>query len=213
MKLRGLTLDKEVVYFDIKDVPVILNDNMVVLTKRKNSPILIAQSIMRGSDDGKVFESDFVFSDSQHGVVGFVVYKDGFYIYSNQANTLIPIRNTDGLRFVENTQMYKVSELEPYRSRIRFGSGNRRFYLNRIIYYKDDEMFITIKPSGSTITLESLKYCTGVNAEGLELVYDQVLESGKVIMNDYHPMLLKSDGTIRELEVSDYGNLGAAWNT
>ena len=213
MKLRGLTLDREIIYFDVTDVPVMLNDNMVILAKRKNSPIIVAQSVSRGSDDGKIFETDFVFSDSQPGVIGFVVYTDGFYIWSNQEDVLIPIRNTDGLRFVSNTQMHRVSEMLSRRSRIRFGSGSRRFYMDRIIYYKDDELFITIKSSGPPITLNSLRYGTGVNADVHELMYGQVLECGKIIMRDYHPMVELYDGNVRELEVSDYDYLGVAGNS
>lgn len=204
MKLRGLTLDRNVVCFNLSDVPVIINDSMLVLAKRKNSPILLSQSIARGSDDGKFFETDFVMSDSRHGVVGFVVYKDGFYIWDSQENILIPLRNTDGLRFIPNTQMHRVKEMEPFRSKIRFGSEGRRFGIDRIIYYSGSEIFITIKPSGPPIYMSSLKYGTGINVENKELLFGQVVDAGIIVMHDNHPMLKVSGGEIRELEVSDY---------
>lgn len=204
MKLRALTLARDVVEFSASDVPIAINDSMLVLARRPNSPILLTKSVVRGLDDGSLFETDFVLSDSRHGVVGFVIYKDGFYIWDAQTDVVIPLRNTDGLRFIPNTQMHRVREMEPLRSKIRFGSEGRRFSMDRIIYYKDNELFITVKPSGPPITFGSLKYGTGVNVEDKELLYGQVVESGKVVLHNYHPMLQMPGGRLRELEESDY---------
>ena len=208
MKLRGITLDHEVVYFDISDVPVILNENMIVLTRREGSPIILAQSIARGTDNYEFFETDFVFKDGQIGVVGFVVYVDGFYIWSSQDGSVMPIRNIDGYRFVPNTQMHRISEMNEVRSKIRFGCGGRRFPIDRIIYYRDGELFITIKPCGTVIRLDSINPCTGLNTDRQELMFGQVRPSGKVVLRDYHPMLELTDGTLRDLEESDYDELG-----
>lgn len=204
MKLRALTIGRDVVTFSVADVPVAINDTMIVLARKKNSPILLTQSVARGVDSGEFYETDFVLSDDRHGVLGFVVYKDGFYIWDSQEDILIPLRNTDGLRFIPNTQMHRVREMEKYRSKIRFGSGGRRFSMDRIIYYKGDEVFITVKPSGPPINLSSLKYGTGINSDNRELLFGQVIEAGKIVMHDYHPMLQLPGGKLRELEVSDY---------
>lgn len=213
MKLRGITLNREVLYFDMSDVPVILNDNVIVLARRENSPMLLAQSIARGTDDCELFETDFVFKDGQHGIVGFVVYIDGFYIWSSQEGTLIPLRDTTGYRFIPNTQMHRVQEMSKIRSKMRFGCGGRRFGIDRIIYYKNNELFITIKPSGTMIRLDSIGCCTGINTDKLELMFGQVIPTGRVVLEDYHPMLELHDGTVRELEESDYDELGVAGNT
>lgn len=204
MRLRALTLDRNIFEFSLSDVPVAINDTMLILANRNNSPILIAQSVVRGSDDGELFETDFVLSDSRHGVLGFVVYSDGFYIWDSQENIMIPLRNTDGLKFIPNTQMHRLKEMGKYRSKIRFGSDYRRFGIDRIVYFKEDELYITIKPSGPPISISSLKFGTGVISGNRELLYGQVTETGKIVMKNYHPMLKLPGGKVRELEVSDY---------
>lgn len=203
MRLRALTLNREMVYFDIKDVPILINDTMFILASKENSPILLCKSITRGLDNLDIFETDFVMSIDDKKVLGFIVYSDGFYIWHTNG-TLEPLRDIKKYEFYPNEQMYLVREMESSRSRIRFGVGTRRFGIDRIIYYDGDEIYISIKQSGPSINRNSVNYGTGVNTDVKELLYGQVLNNGEVVMNNYHPMLKLKDGTIRELEVSDY---------
>lgn len=212
MRLRGITYNKSTVEFQVSDVPIFINSQSVILARKNNSPILRAQSIARGDDDGVLFETDFVIDKSSSKVIGMVVYTDGFYIWNPQDNTLIPIRSIDGLEFIPNTQMHRVMEMAPYRSRIRFGSGDRRFNLDKLIYYKGEELFITIRASGRPIRLDSICYGTGINSDNIELLYGQVIPNGLIILKDYHPMLQLPDGSVRELEESDYDELGITRN-
>lgn len=208
MKLRGISNDRKPVYFDIKDVPVLLNDSTVVLTKRFNSPQIIAKSIMRGTDDNLLFESDFVMSITDRRLVGFVVYDDGFYIWDTMNDTLIPLRSVKDYVFVPNTQMYRLTDISGYRSRIRFKCGKRSFDIKRIIYSKGDELFITIMPSGSPIYISDTNFGTGIYVKNIEVGYGQYVKYGTVVLHDYHPMLKLFDGTYKELEEEDYEELG-----
>ena len=209
MRLRGLTLEKDIVYFEVQDVPILLNDKMIALFRRPGSPIIMEQSISRGPDDGEFYETDFVFAEGRTGVVGYVVYTDGFYVWCPDDDSLMPIRSTEGLRFVPNTQMYRLRDMEDKRSRIRFGYERRRFAIERIIYYKDNELYITVRPSGSPIIISGIKVGSGVCRDGLELLYDEVLDIGKVVMHEYRPALQLPDGTIKELEgCEDVGSTG-----
>lgn len=213
MRLRGITTKRNTIEFGINDVPVILNEKFMVLANRKKSPIILTKSVARGDDSGVLFETDFVIHRADSKVSGLVVYNDGFYIWNVQTMALIPIRDVEEFEFVPNTQLYKVDELSAYRSKIRFGSAERRFNLEKVIYFRGEELFITIKPSGKAIRLDSVLNGTGVNVERQELLYGQIVPNGKVIMYQYHPMLQLFDGTVRELEESDYDELGAAWHT
>lgn len=213
MRLRGITYQKSTVEFQVSDVPIFINSQSVILARKKNSPILRAQSIARGDDTGTLFETDFVLDKKTSKVIGMVVYTDGFYIWNHQDDALIPIRSVEGLEFVPNTQMHRVAEMATCRSRIRFGCGDRRFNLDKLIYYKGEELFITIKASGRPIRLDSICYGTGVNVDKLELMYGQVIPNGLIVLKDFHPMLQLPDGSIRELEESDYDELGTTRNT
>ena len=203
MRLRALSTNRNIVYFNIKDVPILINDNMFILSAKNNSPILLFKSVARGLDDKDIFETDFVMSAETTRVVGFVIYIDGFYIWHTDG-TVEPLRDIDRYMFYPNEQMYLVKEMESYRSRIRFGSGSRRFGIDRIIYYNEDEMYVSIKQSGPPVNRHFVKYGTGVNIESKELLFGQVTSTGEIVLNKYHPMLKQADGTIRELEESDY---------
>lgn len=208
MRLRGLTPTKKPVYFDINDIPVCINDSMTILAKRKNSPQMLTKSIMRGSDDGMFYESDFVISKEKNGFVGFVVYTDGFYIWNANEESMIPLRSVEGYSFVSNTQMHRIEEINKRRGRLRFKCNKVAFGIDRIIYYKDREMFITIKPMGQTIIIDEVNFGTGIYTNGIELAYGQVINDGMIIMNQYHPMLKLASGVCRELEDSDYEQVG-----
>lgn len=213
MKLRGITYNRSAFEFGIEDVPVFINSQAVILARRYNSPILYAQSIARGDDAGLLFETDFVLDRHTSKFLGMVVYTDGFYIWSPLDYSLVPIRETDSYEFVPNTQMHKVRDMQGVRGRIRFGCATRRFNLDKIIYYKDEELLITIKPSGNAIRLDSVLYGTGLNSDKLELLYGQVIPNGLVVMHEYHPMLKLPNGNIRELEEMDYDDLGSSRNS
>lgn len=207
MKLRGLTPNRKPVYFCIDDVPVCINDSMTILARKPNSPLIISKSIMRGDDSGDFFESDFVIG-SMGKFIGFVIYTDGFYIWNVFADKIIPIRKTDNYSFVQNTQMYKLDDINQRRGKLRFKCNRYSFDINKIIYYKKSEMFITVKPSGTPIILGQINFGTGIFVDNIEIHYGQVLNDGIVVLNNYHPMLKLPGGKCRELEDSDYDKVG-----
>lgn len=209
MRLRGLTPTKKSVYFNISDVPICINDSMTILAKQKKSSQILTKSIMRGTDDGLFYESDFVMSKDKNGCVGFIVYIDGFYIWDANNNKLTPLRSTEGYSFVSNTQMYRIDEINKVRGKLRFKCGKVAFGIDRIIYYKDEEMFITVKSIGQPIITEEINFGTGIYIDGnIELSYGQIVNDGMVVMKKYHPMLQLANGEYRELEDSDYDKVG-----
>lgn len=208
MKLRGLTLNRKVVFFSVDDVPVCINDSMTILARKPNSPLIITKTIVRGDDNGDFFESDFVMGGDKAGFTGFVIYTDGFYIWHVAEDKLEPLRSTDRYAFVQNTQMYRLDEINKRRSKIRFRCNRYSFDISKIIYYKNSEMFITVRPSGTPIILGQINFGTGIFVGNAEIHYGQVLNDGIVVMNDYHPMLQMTDGNCRELEDSDYDKMG-----
>ena len=208
MRLRGLTPSRKAVQFSIDDVPVCINDSMTILARKPGSPLIITKSIVRGDDNGTFYESDFVMGGERASFIGFVVYIDGFYIWHVLEDKFIPLRSTDGYTFVANTQMYRLDDINKRRGKLRFKCNKYSFDINKIIYFRDSEMFITVKPTGAPIILGQINFGTGIFVENIEIHYGQVLNDGIVVMKDFHPMLKLTDGEYRELEDSDYDKVG-----
>lgn len=204
MILRAQTLQNKTVYFGVEDAPVCINNRQTILCNKPNSPILLTKTIVRGVFPKEFFEFDFVCRKSDTKFIGYVVYTDGFYIWSPKTQELTPIRDTSDLLFVENTRTYRIDEINALRSSIRFSTGDRLFRLSRIMYSDRKNVYVELKGSTGPVDINSIKMCTGVGKGRNELSYGQYLKDGVIELHDYHPMVLLADGTYRELESEDY---------
>lgn len=203
MILRAQTTSGKLIYFGLEDAPVCINDKQSILCNRPNSPIILSQTIARGLDDKSMFEYDFVMSVTG-SFVGFVVYRDGFYVWNGKTNILTTIRNTDNYKFVQNTPHYKTHEASKLASAIRFSNGSRLFRLNRIMYSDKENIYVELKGCTGPVNLTTMRLCTGVGNNRNELAFGDFLEDGEVVLHNYHPMVKLADGTFRELESKDY---------
>lgn len=208
MKLRGITTKHKPVLFSIEDIPVSINTKLLATIGKENSPLIIQNSVMRGTDDGLFFESDFVSRKEDLKFVGYVIYRDGFYIWYPKTDTYEPLRNVDKYVFTENLQMHRVKDIQDRKSTIRFMASNRLFAFERVMYGKGQELFIDLKESMKPIYFDDIKMCTGCIKDSYELVFGQTVSDGVIELHDFHPMVRKYNGEFRELEESDYGKLG-----
>ena len=203
MIFRAVTIQGKLHYFDIADAPVSINDKYSIFIRKFGSPIVYTKSIVRGTDDKKFCETDFVMN-LDNKFIGYVIYIDGFYVY--HAKTGVKERITDSSKyiFVSNTMRYRIDELSEIRSPINFVCDNRMFKLSRIMYANEDELFIDLKQTRKPTYIDEVKLCTGIMTEEGELYFGQVLEQGIVVMYNNQPMLKQFNGICRELEMRDY---------
>ena len=209
MIFRAMTIDNKPFYFDVTDVPTDINSKYTILVRRPGTPLLYTRSIVRGPDSKEFFESDFVLQKEDNRFIGYVVYIDGFYIWSAKDKSITPLRDSSKYTFAFNIMLYKISDLYSVRSPINFIHDGRMFKLGRIMYGNDRELFIDLKSSRKPALLEEVRLCTGVGRDGVEFYYGQCLDDGVIVYNDYHPMVqMFGDNTYRELESKDYDKLG-----
>ena len=210
MRLRAITVEGKFYYFDFKDCPVDINGKLTVLINKPNSPLLLSRTISRGTAvevDGEwveVFETDFVSLKPSLKFLGFVIYKDGFCIYNRHTGDMTPLRNVENYIIGQNLLQYKLDEIKGIRSCIRLHYNGLLFRLNRIMFAKDNELFIDLKSSRMHIKLDEVNMCTGIERGKTEVYYGQALGSAIVELHDFHPMLKLSDGSYREITEEDF---------
>ena len=211
MRFRAVTHDHKLIYFGVEDAPVAINDKSSILVNRKNSPMILSKSIVRGTDDG-VFESDFVTWKKDMTLVGFVVYRDGFYVWDYKRDNYIPLRDTSAFIFTENMRLYRMDDINNMRVPIRFYGGGRTFRLNRIMYSKDNMLFVEVRNNRGGVNIKDVKLCTGLEFGHTELYFGQSVNDGTIVLHDYHPMVETFNGEYREVEDSDYVNVCTSGN-
>lgn len=204
MRLRAITKKREKYYFDIKDCPVFINDKTVALMNKKNSPLLLANSIARGLDDEDVFEFDYVMDKKERRFLGYIVYTNEFCIYHIEKKTLTPMRDINQYFILSNTVLSDVDELEQVRSQLRFKCDNNSFGFKRLIYFHGNRLYTDIKHLNNFVEMDKVSFLTGLTKGKVELPYGKKLSDGEIVLNDFHPMVRKHDGTFRELEDKDY---------
>lgn len=73
--------DNEVLsYFGLEDSPVHLWDNTCALISKNNSNTFRADTVMRGTDDGTIWEGDYVYSKDTDEYLGLVVFNEGWKV-------------------------------------------------------------------------------------------------------------------------------------
>lgn len=188
MNLRAISTSGKIVYFDISDFPVYINDRLVLLLNRKYSDILDAKTISRGymSDDGSsMYEFDFVVNES-FNIIGRVVYTDHFAIYAD--GNLLEFSDLENYKICQNYKTRIVDELNSVRSPIKFCANGKPYFLKRLMYGNGDRLYLSLKES-IKFDSNSLRLSTNIkaNEDGDEYWFDQYTEYGKVVINNFIP--------------------------
>lgn len=76
MRLKGFSLTGSRVEFGVGDCPIVVADNQLALAGVENSDLLQLDTVVRGNDEGTLFEGDKVLRDGVQ--IGIVVYSKGF---------------------------------------------------------------------------------------------------------------------------------------
>lgn len=84
MNLRGVTVLGEVITFTLTDCPVVVSNCQVALFGKQWSPILDLRTITRGVNG--VYEGDIVVDEHTKKEIGYIVFSEGFCIYTLEGN-------------------------------------------------------------------------------------------------------------------------------
>lgn len=203
MIFRAVTVENKPFYFNITDAPVSINDKLSILIRRPGTPLLYSKSIMRGVKSKEFFESDFVLS-KENKFLGYVIYKDGFYVYNANTNLCDRIIDSTKYIFAANIMQYRIGNIANERSPINFVHEGRQFKLNRIMFADDKELYIDLKQTRRPAILDEIKICTGQDCNGVEFYFGQSLKDGVVELYNNQPMIRMFNNEFREIEKGDY---------
>ena len=148
MYLRALTINKEFIEFDVKDVPVGINDRMSILTNSKNSEIIYTNSISRCENN--IHEFDYCL-DSHMNKLGYVIYVDNKF----RLNTGDSFEEVN--LFKDNCNIQSINVLHTESDPIMVGDDNVSFNIRSILMLKDDKVYYGRISANTFVYLKDLK--------------------------------------------------------
>lgn len=205
MRMRGTTKTGEKYYFSMSDCPVCINDRVVALVARSNSPLLLLSSIVRGLDDEDVFEYDYVSDRRTKRFIGHVVYIDGFYVFNPKTKECIPMWELEEFDVHSNNPKATIPYIEEIRYSIKFISNGNVFDFRRCVYFSGDSIFTDLSKLTRAANRNDISFLTGLNDNGKFLPFDKMVSDGIVTLHDYRPMVKLHNGEYREVCDEDYG--------
>lgn len=200
MRFRGVTLDGEFYEFTLTDCPIQLNDKMMALSNKPKSPLLLSKSLARMTDEGDLAEFDIVYDSSSYKALGFIVYRNEFGIYDHRTDTFTRLRdvNTE-FGVLKNRITNYIGSLKGKMQQIRWKSGNVVFSVYEMLRIVNGSIHVTTKLT-KPIDASSIRLCTGLRKDKMDLCYGDILHDGIIVLHDYHPMIKIGENEFRDFE-------------
>lgn len=96
-KLRALSLKGEPVLFDVTDIPVKISETTFVLAAKPDTPIMWANTISRGTEDGSFFEGDVV---KYNDICYRIIFNRGFKAVTAEKEEVRYLREIQGAEVI-----------------------------------------------------------------------------------------------------------------
>ena len=149
-----------IVYFGIEDGPVSINDKQTILMNRKDSPIIITKSIMRGTDSESLFESDFIINKINMLMIGYVVYTSRFCVWDIKREIVVPLSELPPYFNTGNKTMHRISDVIEKGSSLQFYGDGSFFRIKRVMYAEPDRIWVNLK-TNEGLPISHVSYCSG----------------------------------------------------
>ena len=201
MRLRGISTQNQFVYFGIEDGPVSINDKQTILMNRKDSPIIITKSIMRGTDSESLFESDFIINKINMLMIGYVVYTSRFCVWDIKREIVVPLSELPPYFNTGNKTMHRISDVIEKGSSLQFYGDGSFFRIKRVMYAEPDRIWVNLK-TNEGLPISHVSYCSGyIDENGNNLYFGQEYKGGIVTLRDTDTVVEYPDRTYKILEV------------
>lgn len=198
MLIRGTTVDMKPYIFTIDDIPIKITEESVALVGKKGTPLLIANTIVRGLDDGSVFEGDLVL-DKSLNYLGTVIYRKGFMMYSPKEKGLVSLPDKSEVVF-ESDLRVKLEGVEGFSVEPVMWVYNEQVVLIRHIVIGANGKICTTANMNRKVSTRKFKLYTGINVDGRHLCYGDTYLGGIIELHNYKPMIRKLNNEYIEIE-------------
>ena len=175
LSLKALDRNGREYVFNICDIPVMIDDSQFVLMAKPGSPILIADTVVAGSDIPGVYEGTLI--EDSEGASHLVSFKRGFAAMGS------------------NSGVHKLSELGPFKVIGQKDTASISLCRQRILYRYNELQFQfkdfvgivrgvpVIKESYTAIDLRRLQQYAGLTYNGKSVFLGDIIDGCKVIMH------------------------------
>lgn len=147
MKLKMLSINKELLDFTIADCPVALTKDIVILAGRHESSLCINDLILRESDSG-ILEYSYVF-DKDNKMIGYVIYKNGFKLINHKTFEISELQ--EGYTYMVNTCVPIIKTVQPYVDILQFKSKEHEFTYREILAILPGDRLVIHRRAGKVI--------------------------------------------------------------
>lgn len=189
MLLRGTTVDMKACLFQLEDIPVKVNQEFVALLARKGSSLIIADSIVRGCEDGGYFEGDMVL-DKEFSFVGTVVYNKGFMLYDIKDKVLKPMPDLNTVNIEEDLRvnLNLAKECKQYRTNVTWVFDDTRVDISNIVTGKNGKIVVTNYKS-RYLSIKKFRLFTGIVIDDNMICFGDTINGGTVVLHNGVPMI------------------------
>lgn len=187
MLLKAVTVESKPLLFGIEDVPVRLNKELIVLSARKGSPLLMRNTIVRGDSSIDIFEGDYAMKDGTN-YIGKVIYDKGFKLLNKELQLEeLPMEN---VKYVHN--LYPSIEARDVDIKWCY---NDSFVTVDDIVVKDGGKIILAGRYGKHVKVADLRLFTGLYINEKPLCFGDTHKAGVVVVKNGNICVQRLDGT------------------
>lgn len=198
MRFRGITLTGEPYEFVLADCPIQLNDKMIALSNKPESPLLHSQSLARMDDEGTLAEFDLVYDSSNYKVLGFILYRNEFGVYDHKNDMFTRLRDLNcDYGIMRNKNINYVNLINGKMQSIQWRIGDVTFSVYEMLKVLNGYVYCFTKFT-RPLDITAARLCTGLKKDKKNICYGDILSGGIVTLHNYRPMIKVSDDVYRD---------------
>lgn len=185
LSLKALTTKQEEYTFDIQDIPVMMDEAQFVLMARPGSPILLADTVVTGSDIPGIFEGTTL--KDEQGQDYLVSFKRGFAAMGSMSG----VRKMSEVGNYTITGYKSVESISLCRQRILFKYNDIQFQFRDFVGIINGNPII--KESYTPIDPAKLRQYAGLTYNGKPVFLGDIIDGCTVTMHNGRICIDKGD--------------------
>ncbi len=184
MLLRAENVRGRFVRFTIEDCPVYVTNDLIALVGREGSPIISANTIVRGNDEGSYFEGDAIYEGNT--AIGTIIYYKGFKILTIEGKIVnLPTSKNITIKQCINADILRTIVNNKKRTPIMFSFNKECFTIQAFVCKMNGAIAVSSDCiSISKIIPQMTMFYTGYDCKGSKIFFGDVIDGGVVELRE-----------------------------